>query len=178
MGDATSVSSIRRNRGLSLTALGRPERVISVRHDETTSAWFDMHAFPYVNANDEDPVHLYESARLINAVIAAERSELIRTLRQRGGMRSLPEHERVASTQWADANDVDDGELGTKAERVWASSRIVLAGFSQGAVMTLLAGLTAQDRLAGLVVLSGFMPLRSKLATVRLAFKVLCEGHS
>lgn len=37
--------------------------------------------------------------------------------------------------------------------------RVVLLGFSQGAVMTLMAGLRAPRRLAGLVVLSGYLPL-------------------
>lgn len=41
-------------------------------------------------------------------------------------------------------------------------SRIVLGGFSQGGTMSLLAGLTGPHRLAGLVVLSGWLPLRHK----------------
>ncbi|KAF9478403.1 Phospholipase/carboxylesterase [Pholiota conissans] len=41
-------------------------------------------------------------------------------------------------------------------------SRIVLGGFSQGGTMTLLTGLTGEQRLAGLVVLSGWLPLRHK----------------
>ncbi|KAL8278173.1 hypothetical protein RQP46_009346 [Phenoliferia psychrophenolica] len=143
-----------------------PERVVSVRHSETTPAWFDMQKFPYVNSLDEDPAHLYESARLINSIIAAERSELIRALRERGGLDSLSNHERVRTSQWIDVGDVNDGALGTVAERHWASSRIILAGFSQGGVMALLTGLTSQYRLGGIVVLSGFMPLRSKLASL------------
>ena len=39
------------------------------------------------------------------------------------------------------------------------ASRIVLAGFSQGAAMSLLAGLRQRARLAGLLVLSGYLPL-------------------
>lgn len=35
------------------------------------------------------------------------------------------------------------------------SNRIVLGGFSQGAAMTLLTGLTTDKKLAGLVVMSG-----------------------
>jgi predicted esterase len=42
-------------------------------------------------------------------------------------------------------------------------SRIVLGGFSQGGAMTLLTGLTNERRLAGLVVLSGWLPLRYKV---------------
>ncbi|KAK4705889.1 hypothetical protein P7C70_g317, partial [Phenoliferia sp. Uapishka_3] len=145
----------------------RPDMEISVRNNESRPAWFDMHAFPYVNAKDEDPIHLYSSARLINSIIVAERSVLILNLRSRGGISSLPERERPVTK--AGLFEVHDGEIGTPAEREWASSRIVLAGFSQGGVMALLTGLTARDRLAGVVVLSGYMPLRK-------TFKSLIEG--
>lgn len=127
-------------------------------------AWFDMLGFPYDNALDEDPVNLYSSARLINTVIDMELDELVRTLRRRGGFAALPMAERPIITK-ADELEVE-GALGTKAERKWAASRMVLSGFSQGSVMTLLTGLTAKERLAGLIVMSGFMPLRSTLASV------------
>ncbi len=39
------------------------------------------------------------------------------------------------------------------------ASRIVLMGFSQGAAMTLMTGLRHAQRLAGLVALSGYLPL-------------------
>jgi phospholipase/carboxylesterase len=48
-----------------------------------------------------------------------------------------------------------------------AASRIVLAGFSQGCAMTLMVGLRHAERLAGLVGLSGYMPLTAKLADER-----------
>ncbi len=47
------------------------------------------------------------------------------------------------------------------------ASRIVLAGFSQGCAMTLLTGLRAPQRLAGLVGLSGYMPLAAVAAAER-----------
>jgi phospholipase/carboxylesterase len=47
------------------------------------------------------------------------------------------------------------------------SDRIVLAGFSQGCAMTLLAGLRAPQRLAGLVGLSGYLPLAATTAAER-----------
>ncbi|KAG5648792.1 hypothetical protein DXG03_000141 [Asterophora parasitica] len=50
-------------------------------------------------------------------------------------------------------------------------SRIVLGGFSQGATMSLLTGLTGERTLAGLVVLSGWLPLRSK-------FKAMASPHA
>jgi predicted esterase len=46
------------------------------------------------------------------------------------------------------------------------ASRIVLGGFSQGGAMSLLTGLTSERKLAGLAVLSGFLPLRHKFKAV------------
>jgi phospholipase/carboxylesterase len=48
-----------------------------------------------------------------------------------------------------------------------AASRIVLAGFSQGAAMTLLTGLRYPERLAGLVGMSGYLPLAGRLTPER-----------
>ena len=53
-----------------------------------------------------------------------------------------------------------------KARGVTAS-RIVLAGFSQGCAMTLMTGLRHAETLAGLVGLSGYLPLAGKLAVER-----------
>ena len=47
------------------------------------------------------------------------------------------------------------------------SSRIVLAGFSQGCAMSLLAGLRYRERLAGVVGLSGYLPLAASTAAER-----------
>lgn len=52
-------------------------------------------------------------------------------------------------------------------ERGIPSERIVLMGFSQGCAMTLLAGLRQPHRLAGLVGLSGYLPLAETTATER-----------
>ncbi len=49
------------------------------------------------------------------------------------------------------------------------SSRIVLAGFSQGCAMTFMAGLRHQERLAGLLGMSGYVPLADKTAAERSA---------
>ncbi|CAG8509723.1 1879_t:CDS:2 [Cetraspora pellucida] len=43
------------------------------------------------------------------------------------------------------------------------SNRIVVGGFSQGSAMALLVGLTSEYRFAGIVVLSGYLPLRQKI---------------
>src|SRR5678816_3268525 len=52
-------------------------------------------------------------------------------------------------------------------ERGIAANRIVLAGFSQGCAMTLMTGLRHRERLAGLVGLSGYLPLAAKTAAER-----------
>ena len=49
--------------------------------------------------------------------------------------------------------------LDREAGRGIAPGRTVLMGFSQGCAMTLLTGLRAPERLAGLVGLSGYLPL-------------------
>ena len=45
-------------------------------------------------------------------------------------------------------------------------SHIVLGGFSQGAAMSLLAGLTSDYMLAGIACLSGWLPLQHKFISV------------
>jgi len=49
------------------------------------------------------------------------------------------------------------------------AQRIVLMGFSQGCAMTLLTGLRAPQRLAGLIALSGYLPLADTTAAERSA---------
>ena len=49
------------------------------------------------------------------------------------------------------------------------ANRIVLAGFSQGCVMTLQTGLRHPERLAGLICLSGYLPLATQVAAERNA---------
>ena len=69
----------------------------------------------------------------------------------------------------------DEAGLRASAERVSAlidreiargipAHRIVLMGFSQGCAMTLLTGLRYAERLAGLVALSGYLPLATATA--------------
>ncbi|KAJ3502369.1 hypothetical protein NMY22_g18607 [Coprinellus aureogranulatus] len=50
-------------------------------------------------------------------------------------------------------------------------SRIILGGFSQGGTMSLLTGLTGERKLGGLIVLSGWLPLRNK-------FKAMANAHA
>src|SRR5437763_740624 len=49
--------------------------------------------------------------------------------------------------------------IAREKERGVAANRIVLAGFSQGCAMALLAGLRHKERLAGIVGMSGYLPL-------------------
>ena len=59
--------------------------------------------------------------------------------------------------------------LGREVERGVPASRIVLAGFSQGCAVTLGAGLRYGQRLAGLIGMSGYLPLATKTAAERHA---------
>ena len=57
--------------------------------------------------------------------------------------------------------------LDREAARGVPSRKTVLMGFSQGCAMTLMAGLRAPQRLAGLVGLSGYLPLADTLGAER-----------
>ena len=47
------------------------------------------------------------------------------------------------------------------------AQKVVVAGFSQGCAMALISGLTYPRQLAGVVGLSGYLPLRSKFESLR-----------
>jgi phospholipase/carboxylesterase len=55
-----------------------------------------------------------------------------------------------------------EGLIAREKARGIPAARIVLAGFSQGCAMTLMTGLRHGERLAGLVGLSGYLPLAAK----------------
>jgi phospholipase/carboxylesterase len=57
--------------------------------------------------------------------------------------------------------------IAREVERGVAPSRIVVGGFSQGCAMALLTGLRHRDRLAGIVGLSGYLPLADQTAAER-----------
>jgi phospholipase/carboxylesterase len=57
--------------------------------------------------------------------------------------------------------------IAQQGERGIASERVVLAGFSQGGAVTLYSGLRYPQRLAGLMALSCYLPLRDALAAER-----------
>jgi len=60
-----------------------------------------------------------------------------------------------------------EGLIDREIARGLSAARIVLAGFSQGCAMTLLAGLRHRERLAGLAGLSGYLPLAACTAVER-----------
>lgn len=59
--------------------------------------------------------------------------------------------------------------IAREVQRGVATSRIVVAGFSQGCAMALLTGLRHPGKLAGIVGLSGYLPLADKTAVERSA---------
>ncbi|MEP7058950.1 MAG: carboxylesterase, partial [Caldimonas sp.] len=60
-----------------------------------------------------------------------------------------------------------DALIANERARGIAAARIVLAGFSQGCALALMTGLRCAERLAGLVGLSGYLPLADKVAAER-----------
>jgi lysophospholipase-1 len=65
--------------------------------------------------------------------------------------------------------------ISTEVESGTDPSRIVLGGFSQGATMSLLSGLSGENRLAGIAVLSGWLPLRDRFSAVSARnFSIVC----
>jgi phospholipase/carboxylesterase len=60
-----------------------------------------------------------------------------------------------------------EGLLAREKARGMPAHRIVLAGFSQGCAMALLTGLRHRERLAGIVGLSGYLPLAASTAAER-----------
>ncbi|KAK9764589.1 hypothetical protein K7432_007770 [Basidiobolus ranarum] len=59
-----------------------------------------------------------------------------------------------------------------------AANRIVIAGFSQGSAMALLTGLTIKHKLAGIIGLSGYLPLRHNIFSMTTENKIpIFMGH-
>ncbi|MDM0039853.1 dienelactone hydrolase family protein [Variovorax sp. J22G21] len=60
-----------------------------------------------------------------------------------------------------------EGLIAAEKARGVPANRIVVAGFSQGCAMALLTGLRHAERLAGIVALSGYLPLAASTAAER-----------
>ncbi|MGZ3182722.1 MAG: alpha/beta hydrolase [Telluria sp.] len=91
-------------------------------------------------------------------------------------MRQEDEGGLRASQKMVEAFIANEKARGTPAQR------IILAGFSQGCAMTLQAGLRHPERLAGLLCLSGYLPLAPMVEAERSAVSVdtpifLCHGR-
>lgn len=73
-----------------------------------------------------------------------------------------------------------EGLIANERARGVAASRIVLGGFSQGCAMTLMTGLRHTERLAGLLCMSGYLPLAASAAAERSAANAevpIFQGH-
>jgi len=77
--------------------------------------------------------------------------------------RGKDEDEQGLRESQADIAELVDAEIA----RGVPASRIVLMGFSQGCAMTLMTGVRYPQRLAGLVGLSGYLPLPDTVAAER-----------
>jgi phospholipase/carboxylesterase len=75
------------------------------------------------------------------------------------GLERRPDAQGILASQGA-----VEALLAREQARGIAPGRIVLAGFSQGGAITLQTGLRYQERLAGLLVLSSYLPLADTLA--------------
>jgi hypothetical protein len=153
---------------------------------ELFPSWFDL-SLPYdpASANGRLP-HLFASVRILNQVIRAERALLI--LRRREALAGSPKwvsdgprpgllypvsHGPDSDGRGPAPVPVEPGFLesfGTEEERRWASKRIVLAGFSQGSVVSLMTALSGEFPLGGVAVFSGFLPMRWELPKVSSSF--------
>ena len=73
-----------------------------------------------------------------------------------------PEDEAGVKAAAAYVNSLIEAEV----EAGIPSARIILGGFSQGGALSLYTALTSRHKLAGVVVLSCWMPLHKQLATL------------
>ncbi len=78
------------------------------------------------------------------------------------GVEKRPDERGIRASQVA-----IEALIAREKSRGIAAERIVLAGFSQGGAITLHTGLRQAERLAGLMVLSSYLPLADSLASER-----------
>jgi phospholipase/carboxylesterase len=98
-----------------------------------------------------------------------------RSITINGGMRMRAWYD-ITGTQIADRQDEAgirasivqlEALIAREVERGIPARRILLAGFSQGAAMALSGGLRHAQRLAGVIALSGYLPLQQQFLTER-----------
>ena len=142
--------------------------------DSPKSAVFILHGLG-ASATDFVPVARELDLRAVGDVRYVFPFAPVRPVTINGGM-SMPawydilgvdlvrrEDEKSLRESAADLQALIDREIA----RGIPASRIVLGGFSQGCAMTLLAGLRAPQRLAGLLGMSGYLPLAATTAAER-----------
>jgi phospholipase/carboxylesterase len=127
------------------------------------------------DANDFVPVAQQLDLRAIGDVRYVFPNAPVRAVTINGGMRMQAwydilsvdlvrrEDEKGLRESVVDVQGLIDREIAAGIP----AARIVLAGFSQGCAMTLLAGLRSPQRLAGLAGLSGYLPLADTTAAER-----------
>jgi phospholipase/carboxylesterase len=142
--------------------------------DSPTASIIILHGLG-ADANDFVPVAQQLDLRAIGDVRYVFPNAPVRAITINGGMRMQAwydilgvdlvrrEDEKGLRESIVDVQALIDREIAAGIP----ASRIVLAGFSQGCAMTLLAGLRAPQRLAGLVGLSGYLPLAATTADER-----------
>jgi phospholipase/carboxylesterase len=89
---------------------------------------------------------------------------------------------RDDNTGLADSTRRVNGYIDAEKQRGIASSRVVLAGFSQGGAVALHAGLRYPERLAGILAMSCYLPFASTLGTEKAAANadvpiLMCHGR-
>jgi phospholipase/carboxylesterase len=76
---------------------------------------------------------------------------------------ALDRHAQEDATGLRESFEAVVALIGREAERGIAPERLVIAGFSQGAALALFTGTRFSERLAGIVGLSGYLPLTARL---------------
>lgn len=84
----------------------------------------------------------------------------------------MPAWYDIAGTQLTDREDTEgiqassqliDDAIDSICQHGFTSDQIIIAGFSQGAAMALYSALTSERRLAGVIALSGYLPLSTSM---------------
>lgn len=97
-------------------------------------------------------------------------------------IRSFTREGRADATGLAEASQRVEDYIRREGDAGIPSSRVVLAGFSQGAAVALSAGLRSTQRLAGILAMSGYLPFPERLEAERSAENaglpvLLCHGR-
>jgi len=76
---------------------------------------------------------------------------------------NLDRHAKQDEAGIKDSADFVDSLIETEKSNGISENRIIIAGFSQGSVIALYTGLRASNPLAGIIALSGYLPLHKQL---------------